>query len=308
MSTTPPECLRLATELRTLRERAKLSLARLAAESAYSKSSWHRYLNGSALPPWHAVATLCRLADEPESRLRATWELAESAWSRRAAVAPHSPKGPHPQAAASPPVTAQQPAPARRADADPTATGQPAAPAPTLAEGASEGPPRPRPRRHRLAVTLTAIATACVVLTAGAVHEWGALDRPKAPLRTSGFHVGCTGTGCDGRDPGVTLCGVEPQTLLHTLAVGGAGLEVRYNPLCRAAWARMWHTRVGATLSLSSAGRPAQSVTVKDARATDQFVYTDMVAVSSGHTPLKVCLEAAPGSTSTCYPVSPPRP
>lgn len=57
-----PEGSRLFAELRALRERTGLSLVGLAARTAYSKSSWQRYLNGRKLPPRDAVEQLCRLA------------------------------------------------------------------------------------------------------------------------------------------------------------------------------------------------------------------------------------------------------
>lgn len=89
MTEPPPACRVLAAELQALRARAGLSLAGLAAATAYSKSSWDRCLKARALPPWPAVRALCRAADEPEQRVRALWELAETAWSRRERV--HSP-------------------------------------------------------------------------------------------------------------------------------------------------------------------------------------------------------------------------
>lgn len=79
-------CVRLAGELQTLRDRTGLSLAALAAKTAYSKSTWARYLSGRTLPPWSAAQTLAVLASEPEARLRALWELAEEEWSGRGVV------------------------------------------------------------------------------------------------------------------------------------------------------------------------------------------------------------------------------
>ncbi|MFF9283417.1 DUF2690 domain-containing protein [Streptomyces griseosporeus] len=85
MTAPPPEAARLASALRELRTRTGLTMAALAAKTAYSKSSWERYLNGKSLPPREAVQELCRLAGEPEGHCLALWELAESAWSGRAA-------------------------------------------------------------------------------------------------------------------------------------------------------------------------------------------------------------------------------
>ncbi|MFE6335115.1 helix-turn-helix domain-containing protein [Streptomyces sp. NPDC057798] len=75
---------RLAAELRELRSRTGLSLAALAGRTTYSKSSWERYLNGRTLPPRRAVQELCRIAQQPEGRYLALWEIAEAEWSGRA--------------------------------------------------------------------------------------------------------------------------------------------------------------------------------------------------------------------------------
>ncbi|MFE4870399.1 helix-turn-helix domain-containing protein [Streptomyces sp. NPDC056682] len=65
----------LVAELQALRRRTGLSMAALAAKTAYSKSSWERYLNGRAKPPRAAVEALCRTAGEPPQRLIALWQL-----------------------------------------------------------------------------------------------------------------------------------------------------------------------------------------------------------------------------------------
>ncbi|GHF87252.1 DUF2690 domain-containing protein [Streptomyces griseosporeus] len=100
MTAPPPEAARLASALRELRTRTNLSMAALAAKTTYSKSSWERYLNGKSLPPREAVQDLCRLAGEPEGHCLALWEIAESAWSGRAAnatvPAPPEPEVPPP--------------------------------------------------------------------------------------------------------------------------------------------------------------------------------------------------------------------
>ncbi|WP_405969529.1 helix-turn-helix domain-containing protein [Streptomyces sp. NBC_00988] len=96
MTEIPRELARLAAELRVLRDRRKLTLSALAAESAFSKSSWQRYFTGHALAPWPAVRRLCQLVNEPEPRLRALWELAESSWNRRGAVESATPLAPAP--------------------------------------------------------------------------------------------------------------------------------------------------------------------------------------------------------------------
>ncbi|MDT0490589.1 peptidoglycan-binding protein [Streptomyces sp. NPDC012600] len=52
----------LVGELRTVRSRSGLTLVALARKTAYSKSSWERYLNGRTLPSADAVRALCTVA------------------------------------------------------------------------------------------------------------------------------------------------------------------------------------------------------------------------------------------------------
>ncbi|MGW2934543.1 DUF2690 domain-containing protein [Streptomyces sp. NPDC001156] len=65
------------TELRDLKERTGLSLAALAARTPYSKSAWHRYLNGAQRPPRSAVEALALLAGADPAPLLALWETAD---------------------------------------------------------------------------------------------------------------------------------------------------------------------------------------------------------------------------------------
>ena len=92
--TLAPECARLVARLRELKDRGGLSLAALAHKTAYSKSSWERYLNGKARPPRGAVEALCRLAGERPGPVLALWELADAAWNNRAATRPADAPGP----------------------------------------------------------------------------------------------------------------------------------------------------------------------------------------------------------------------
>ena len=303
MSGARPEFVLLATELRVLRERAALSITELAGKSAYSRSSWHRYLGGTALPPWLAVRALCQLADEPTPRIRALWELAEAAASGRAAVreAPMTAAREAPVTAArEAPVTAEKTEPTRPADTAVVPVEQPAAPE-----------TRPAPRRHEQrwwsvrALAFTCVLALCLAL--GLVAAWQRVRTPEAASpdaatpRASGFHVGCVAGACTGRDPSVTLCGAQPQTLLHRLTPSGAGLEVRYNPLCRAVWARVWNTRLGDTLTLSEPGQPAQSIAVHSTRQLNAFVHTPLLGLHAGPTPLTACLSETPHTPATCY-------
>ncbi|MFD8817936.1 DUF2690 domain-containing protein [Streptomyces sp. NPDC059627] len=292
MTRTPPECARLAAELCLLRERSGLSLSALAVESAYSKSSWQRYLTGRALPPWLAVRALCILADEPEPRLRALWELAESTWSRRGSIATAEPAA----VAGAAPVP-QPPVP------------EPPVSQPPVPEAPVPGPGRsPRWRAGVAAGVAVLLLAALVALTGRPWTDYGAsaaLSVPSAAASTAAsteaFHVGCTGSACDGLDPGVEKCGVEPETLLHTQIPSGFGLEIRYSPMCRAAWARVWNTAVGDTLSFTVPGRPRQSVTVARRSDAAGFVYTDLAAVTGRASRLTACLSAGSAHPPKCY-------
>ncbi|MCX5423140.1 helix-turn-helix transcriptional regulator [Streptomyces sp. NBC_00078] len=83
----PPEVRHFVEQLRLLKDRTGLSLVSLGARTAYSKSSWHRYLNATQPPPRQAVLALCRiagLADADAERFAVRWELAVKAWPRPA--------------------------------------------------------------------------------------------------------------------------------------------------------------------------------------------------------------------------------
>ncbi|WP_405618156.1 helix-turn-helix domain-containing protein [Streptomyces sp. NBC_00076] len=94
----PPEVRHFVEQLRLLKDRTGLSLVALGARTAYSKSSWHRYLNAGQPPPRQAVVALCRiagLAGPDAERFGVRWELAVQAWPRPPAVpAPSAGAGP----------------------------------------------------------------------------------------------------------------------------------------------------------------------------------------------------------------------
>jgi hypothetical protein len=82
----PAEVRHFVEQLRLLKDRTGLSLVALGARTAYSKSSWHRYLNATQPPPRQAVVALCRVADVDPERIGVRWELAIQAWPRPATV------------------------------------------------------------------------------------------------------------------------------------------------------------------------------------------------------------------------------
>ncbi|QOV36120.1 helix-turn-helix domain-containing protein [Streptomyces ferrugineus] len=91
----PLEVRHFVEQLRQLKDRTGLSLVALGARTAYSKSSWQRYLNATQPPPRQAVAALCRVAGvekEEAERFEVRWELAVRAWPKPVTV-PGKPEG-----------------------------------------------------------------------------------------------------------------------------------------------------------------------------------------------------------------------
>ena len=84
----PPEVGHFVEQLRLLKDRTGLSLVALGERTAYSKSSWHRYLNATQPPPRQAVVALCRVAGTDAERFCVRWELAVRAWPRTVAPVP----------------------------------------------------------------------------------------------------------------------------------------------------------------------------------------------------------------------------
>ncbi|MER5692803.1 helix-turn-helix domain-containing protein [Streptomyces mirabilis] len=81
----PAEVRHFVEQLRLLKDRTGMSLVALGTRTAYSKSSWQRYLNASQPPPRQAVVALCRVAGvagEETERFGVRWELAVRAWPR----------------------------------------------------------------------------------------------------------------------------------------------------------------------------------------------------------------------------------
>ncbi|WP_217139637.1 helix-turn-helix domain-containing protein [Streptomyces sp. AC627_RSS907] len=249
-----PERTRLTTALRELRTRTGLSLAALAERTAYSKSSWERYLNGKTMPPRQAVQDLCRLAGEPDGRLLALWEIAESEWSGRAA---------RPAAA---PAEAGPPRPSPPGD---------------LAR--QDGRARSSAGRGRLAAVVVSVCALTVGGVASALlllpHGQGGQEPPSSAPSAPGPR--CRGAACEGKDPMHMVCGAGPDTLATHRTTTGARVEVRYNDQCRAGWARMWGTRVGDRLEMA-AGGPTRRAEVADEVDAESYVYTDMTATRPG--------------------------
>jgi transcriptional regulator with XRE-family HTH domain len=265
-----PEQARLAAALRELRTRTGLSLAALAAKTAFSKSSWERYLNGKTLPPRAAVQELCRLAGEPDGRCLALWEITESEWSGRATEAARADT---PSQAPTPAATPDPAPQAERADS---------------AEVTRGG--------HRGATTVALLASVCAVAVGGVAVALLLLprqnDEPRpaaAATSTPGPH--CRASSCEGRNPMDMHCAASPDTLATRHTATGAWLELRSSKECGTSWARMWGTRVGDRLELTASGR-VRGAEVENAVDADSFVYTPMTVPRPG-TVIRTCFRPA---------------
>ncbi|MEJ8670558.1 DUF2690 domain-containing protein [Streptomyces sp. MS1.AVA.1] len=275
MTTPSPERARLACALRELKVRTGLSLVGLAAKTAFSKSSWDRYLNGRTLPPRDAVQDLCRLAGEPEGRCLALWEIAESESSGRSREGPRSP-------------------------------------CPQQVTGA--GTPADGRAAHRSATALAVLASVCAVVLGGVAavvlllpHPEGEPESALAPPPSAAWPH-CQGAACEGRSPMHMKCAATPVTLARHRTTTGAWLELRYSEECGTSWARMWGTRVGDRLEMSAADRsgadvpdgPVRSAEVQDAIDADAYIYTPMTAARPG-TAVRACFRPAAGDGKECF-------
>ncbi|WP_330355640.1 helix-turn-helix domain-containing protein [Streptomyces chartreusis] len=274
MTAPSPERARLAAVLRELKGRTGLSLAGLAAKTAFSKSSWDRYLNGRTLPPRDAVQELCRLAGEPEGRCLALWEIAESEGSGRAAAQP-------PEEAA--PVEDD----GRQGSADQSAV-------------------------HRRATLVAVLASVSAVVVAGVAAATLLLpDRggePGAALSPPPSVAGprCRGEVCEGKSPMRMKCAGAPLTLASYRTATGASLELRYSQECGTSWARMWGTRIGDRLEMSATGCAGdgagsgtgngrvRSVEIRNGVDADSYVYTPMTAADPGSV-VRACFDPVAG-------------
>ncbi|MFD6191725.1 helix-turn-helix domain-containing protein [Streptomyces sp. NPDC060275] len=260
------EHTRLAAALRELRARAGLSLAALAERTPYSKSSWERYLNGKSLPPRQAVRELCSLANEPDGRLLALWEIAEAHWSGRA-LAPAS----APPTDESPRDLAQEPPP-------------------------PDGTRRRRLGRSRLLVVLAAAYTVVVGGVAALLFlllpdsEAGEAEALPDSVPFS-FAPLCHGAACEGQDPMRLICGVGPDTLASYRTATGAHVELRHSEKCGASWARTWATEIGDRVDVT-AGGPTHDVRIANKDDAATFVYTEMTEARPGTT-VRACFRPA---------------
>ncbi|MEV1064288.1 DUF2690 domain-containing protein [Streptomyces sp. NPDC050263] len=281
-STPSPGATLLAAALRELRDRTGLTLARLADETAFSKSSWERYLNGRSLPPRQAVQELCRLAGEPDGRCLALWEIAKSERPGQPKKTPQPP----------PPPKSQQN----------SQTQPPPQPQPKTQAAATQ----PQPQAPRVATAAAVLASVCAVLF-GAVTLTLLLlpNQHRAPRPSATPSVGgpqCRGSTCEGKDPVLTNCGGSPDTLAEHVTATGASIQLRYSRVCGASWARMWGARIGdrvETRAAGSGGRP-HGARVENRVDADAYVHTAMTATGLD-TVVEACFLPVAGGRKECF-------
>jgi transcriptional regulator with XRE-family HTH domain len=259
-----PACTRLAEALKDLRSRTGLSLTALAERTAYSKSSWARYLNGRQLPPRDAVEALCTIAKQPPGRLVALWELAELEWRGRHRTSATPP----PDQAAGGTATADRPA--HRWST--------------------------RRRRWALAASACAVTVAAAIWLTGShgTHTEDVVGRTSSPAAPV---PGCRAQKCTGEDPETMGCAAPGQTRrlgppYRTRT--GAHLVVVLSTRCYAAWALAWNTRVGDTFDLSAPGSAVEQAKVTDTLDTEDPLFTPMIG-SDDLTGLRACFTPAAG-------------
>lgn len=207
----------LLERLRGLRRRTGLSLAALAAVTPFSKSTWHRYLNGDQFPPRSAVESLGRLAQTDPGPLLSLWD----AVSRTRCGAAGLP--------------AQAPPPR----------------VPSTQGPAPDAPVRGRRVRppNRAVIALAAVAAATMAVTAGAAEV---LDTDLAPAPAAA--ASCRGHGCQGQFPTSETCGRDARTE-STVARAGEVVLLRFSASCATVWAEV-RTRTGGAREISvRAGR-----------------------------------------------------
>lgn len=263
-----------------------MSLAALAAATAYSKSSWQRYLSGRALPPRDAVQALAELSGADAARLLALWRLADSSWSGRDAQHHDTAagNGPPPPKSHVPPVHSPEPAVETSLDATPADTGhdRPAAGA------AHHTPTAGRPERRAVPVAVPAGVTAALVLTGvvmASVLAAVVLTRATAeesPGPVSGAErlvIPCRGHDCTGQDSeqGETDCWSDART--HAVrTVSGRTVELRHSAKCEAVWGRIRDPRPAdrVWVETTDSRRQSRQVTVPG-----HALYTLMLGVDS---------------------------
>ncbi|MFJ9104534.1 helix-turn-helix domain-containing protein [Streptomyces sp. NPDC102405] len=288
-----PPGARLAAVLQKLRQRTGLSLAQLANETTYSKSSWERYLNGKSLPPRSAVKELCRLADEPADHSLALLDIARTHRTTedtgptrgtpvRQNTAATETDTPTPGFATVPPDTAAD-------------TGEPARSGADDMRTSSTG-------HWRVNIVTALVSTCAVVLGALVLTHLPPTHQEEAPASPTPSGALCRHTACQNKDPIATRCAAEPLTLAEHETATGAFIQIRYSQECGTSWARMWGAVVKDRVEMRVGGRHGSlhSAQVTTRKEADTYVHTLMSVIGPG-TPVQACFSPAAGGAKECF-------
>lgn len=212
-----PETRELLEGLRALKDATGMSLAQLAGRTAHSKSAWHRYLNGSKIPPRSAVEALGRLRPTDLPELLRQWTRAEAA-SERFAL----PQQPEP-----PPPSPEAPARSRRQ------------------------------RGHLLSAAALTLSTTAALAWVTIAGPSLLTDRPAptaAPAATPPSTApvtpaSCRGESCEGQFPALSGCTGDARTA-STVAASAYSVRLRFSARCGAVWTEVT-SRVGTVREVS---------------------------------------------------------
>ncbi|MFD9396375.1 DUF2690 domain-containing protein [Streptomyces sp. NPDC060000] len=143
--------------------------------------------------------------------------------------------------------------------------------------------------------SVSALLFGAVVLTLLLLPHRSGVARPPASAPPAAVGPACRDTGCEGKDPMVTKCGADPETLAEHLTSTGASVQLRYSRVCGTSWVRMWGTRIGDGVEFR--GRVAR---VRNRADADTYVHTPMAATRSG-TVVLACFLPAGGGGKECF-------
>jgi transcriptional regulator with XRE-family HTH domain len=158
-------------------------------------------------------------------------------------------------------------------------------------------PEAPRARRGTPPMVLGALllATAATAVTVAVLpHQETGPHPTTTPSPSSSPAPRCQGAACEGKDPLHMGCGRAPATLATHRTATGAELELRYNARCGTSWARMWGTRIGDRLEVTTGHGPAHGARIRDDVDAEAYVYTSMAATRPGAV-VRACFIPATG-------------
>lgn len=279
-----PQERELVAGLRALKDGSGLTLAELAAKTHYSKSSWHRWLNGERVVTQPALAAFGALAGVPAERCAALEAL-------RSAVSGASEARPAEEL----PGASESPG----AEESPGSVEPPSHP-----EG-EEPEPTARPRRRsRWWVAAASVAGVAAVAGALALNGGGSERRPESVAATTGTAPAaapatalCEAAGCVGKDPQASGCGSDATTIA-TANVRQMTIYVRYSHRCRTAWAKLTDATAGYRATITNSAGQSQTALVH----WGYDAYSPMVDASQNDSRIQVCGEQ-PDNSRNCTPV-----